>query len=169
MDFMNLNQSAHGDREFGYIAAPACGYAARSSSGTVRTPARASGSRLVPCCLPAGTTAQNLRVARFGDNMRDVAVTEGDRVEAQRTFGCLGQQLRHQRPRRRRRAAPDEASRRARRANTTSSYDVAPELRSGGDRRTSLRDAARIEAGLGAFWTTDGFDAFTTTSRTWAR
>ena len=86
MDFMNLNQAAHGDREFGFIAARlrlerkvVVGHwsdaRSRSGSGRGRGP-RAPG--------PTGSAA---RIARFGDNMRDVAVTEGDKVEAQRRLG----------------------------------------------------------------------------------
>ena len=93
--------------------------------------------------------AQALRVARFGDNMRQVAVTEGDKVEAQMRLGVsvngygVGELVGGG-------ATPcDDASvdrldRRVRRRATT----IAPALRPGGERRESLRDAARIEAGL---------------------
>src|SRR3989337_1350381 len=86
MNFMNLNQSAHGDREFGFIGSRMrlnrkviVGYwqdqAVLDSLGTW---ARAA-------C--AWHDAQGARIARFGDNMRQVAVTEGDKVEAQIRFG----------------------------------------------------------------------------------
>ena len=86
MDFMNLNQSAHGDREFGYLATRM-----RLRRKTV------AGHWTEPSVLERIGTwsraacgwheAQSLRVARFGDNMRQVAVTEGDKVEAQIRLG----------------------------------------------------------------------------------
>ncbi|HBQ46069.1 MAG TPA: L-arabinose isomerase, partial [Ruminococcaceae bacterium] len=86
MDFMNLNQSAHGDREHGFIAARMRlrqkvisgwwkdGRFRRRMAGWMRAAVGAYESR-------------RLRVLRIGDNMRDVAVTEGDKVEAQIKFG----------------------------------------------------------------------------------
>lgn len=86
MDFMNLNQAAHGDREYGHIGARLGiarkvvvghwedGDVRRSIGGWMRTAAAFAESR-------------SLKVARFGDNMREVAVTEGDKVEAQIQFG----------------------------------------------------------------------------------
>ena len=86
MDFMNLNQSAHGDREHGFIGA------------RLRMPRKviagfwedeALQRRLGDWMRAAYGVAvsKNLAVMRFGDNMREVAVTEGDKVEAQRVFG----------------------------------------------------------------------------------
>ena len=86
MDFMNLNQSAHGDREFGYIATR-MGVRRKTVAGhwqettvqnRIATWARAA-------C--GWAEAQTLSVARFGDNMREVAVTEGDKVDAEIRFG----------------------------------------------------------------------------------
>ena len=86
MDFMNLNQSAHGDREFGFI-----GSRMRLDRKVVvghwgddddSERDRCVGSRRL--CVGRW---QGMKVARFGDNMRDVAVTEGDKVEAQIQFG----------------------------------------------------------------------------------
>lgn len=86
MDFMNLNQSAHGDREFGFIGARMklprkviAGYWAdervQERMGTwMKT-------------TDAAIQSKSIRIARFGDNMNEVAVTEGDKVEAQLTFG----------------------------------------------------------------------------------
>lgn len=82
MDFMNLNQSAHGDREFGFICSR-LGMERKVVVGhwqdgetlkTIGTWSRAAVGALEAC---------SLKVARFGDNMRDVAVTEGDKVSAQ--------------------------------------------------------------------------------------
>ena len=82
MDFMNLNQAAHGDREFGYIGAR-LGIVRKVVAGHVADP-------LVTARIETWTRAclgwdevRSLRLARFGDTMRDVAVTEGDRTEAQ--------------------------------------------------------------------------------------
>ena len=87
MDFMNLNQSAHGDREFGFIADP---HAARAQGGRRALAAtRTSVDRIATWARAAcgWHEAQRLKVARFGDNMREVAVTEGDKVEAQIRLG----------------------------------------------------------------------------------
>ncbi len=86
MDFMNLNQSAHGDREFGYI-----GSRLRLNRKVVvghwqNTDVRDELSVWMRAAV-AVADARGARVARFGDNMRDVAVTEGDKVEAQVRFG----------------------------------------------------------------------------------
>ena len=87
MDFMNLNQAAHGDREFGYIVSRlgiprkivVCHYTDPEVAEKVGTWARAC----------AGWDAsQNMKVMRWGDNMRNVAVTEGDKTEAERVFGA---------------------------------------------------------------------------------
>lgn len=86
MDFMNLNQSAHGDREYGFIGArmniPRKVIAGYWEDGTVR-------ERMANWMAVANAFVANrsLKVARFGDNMRQVAVTEGDKVEAQIKFG----------------------------------------------------------------------------------
>ena len=86
MDFMNLNQAAHGDREHGFIAARLrlprkiiAGYwrdeqVLRRLGGWMRTAVGAAVSR-------------SMKVMRFGDNMREVAVTEGDKVEVQTRLG----------------------------------------------------------------------------------
>ena len=87
MDFMNLNQAAHGDREFGYIQTR-LGVARKTVAGHVERPVVGRAGRgLGPGRARARTSCGTLRLARFGDNMRDVAVTEGDKVEAQLRFG----------------------------------------------------------------------------------
>jgi len=105
---------------------------------------------------------QHLKVARFGDNMRQVAVTEGDKVEAQLRLGTrvngygvseLVQAVA---------AAPeDEVEQLV--AAYEASYTLSPSLRAGGDQRPALREAARIEVGLRAFLEAGGFGAFTDT------
>ncbi|MCR5045914.1 MAG: L-arabinose isomerase [Treponema sp.] len=86
MDFMNLNQSAHGDREFGFITSrmdlPRKVVAGHWQDETTRQ--RIFDWMRVACAVADG---KQLRVARFGDNMRDVAVTDGDKVEAYVKFG----------------------------------------------------------------------------------
>src|SRR6185295_4084936 len=105
---------------------------------------------------------RSLRLARFGDNMRDVAVTEGDKVEAQLRFGVsvntygVNELV----------AAVDavtDAEVDKLVVEYDEAYRVAPQLRSGGDRHGSLRYAARVEQGLRDFLVAGGFGAFTTT------
>ena len=86
-DFMNLNQAAHGDREFGYIETR-LGIAAHDRGRPRLRPHRdVADRRLVSRRVPAGSRRGNMSVARFGDNMRYVAVTEGDKTEAEAIFG----------------------------------------------------------------------------------
>jgi len=160
MDFMNLNQAAHGDREFGYIQSR-LGVARKTVAGHVESPA--VGRRIADWAHAALGRAElrGLRLARFGDNMRDVAVTEGDKVEAQLRFGVsvntygVNDLV----------AVVDEVADGdvdklvAEYADT---YRVVPELLPGGERHESLRYAARIEVGLRTFLTAGGFNAFTT-------
>jgi L-arabinose isomerase len=86
MDFMNLNQAAHGDREFGYIQSR-LGVARKTVAGHVDSPVVAGRVALWARAALGRHELAHLRLARFGDNMRDVAVTEGDKVEAQLRFG----------------------------------------------------------------------------------
>src|SRR4029453_3953309 len=86
MDFMNLNQAAHGDREFGYIQSRLS--TARKTVAGHRSDQRPrSPIGGWPRAALATADLATLRVARFGDNMRNVAVTEGDKVEAEAHFG----------------------------------------------------------------------------------
>ncbi len=161
MDFMNLNQSAHGDREFGYLETR-LGRSRTTVVGHWQDPDVIARLATWTRAASAWHEAHELRIARFGDNMRDVAVTEGDKVEAQvrlgfsvNTFGVsdLANAVR---------AAPDAVVDRLV-DEYDAAYDLVPELRSGGGRRDSLRDAARIEAGLRAFLDEGGFKGFTDT------
>ncbi len=160
MDFMNLNQAAHGDREFGYIQTrlhvPRVTVAGHASDDRTR----AAVTRWARVALGIAEL-RALRLARFGDNMRDVAVTEGDKVEAQRQFGvsvntyAVNDLV----------AVVDDADP-ADIDKLIQEYDdlyqIEAELRPGGKRHESLRYAARIEAGLRAFLGDGGFKAFTT-------
>jgi L-arabinose isomerase len=94
MDFMNLNQSAHGDREFGFI----CTRLRKARKVVVGHWQETDVQDRLAAWMRAAASAlarlRNLKVARLGDNMRQVAVTEGDKVEAQVRFGIRGQRLR---------------------------------------------------------------------------
>jgi L-arabinose isomerase len=160
MDFMNLNQAAHGDREFGYIQSR-MGVARTTVVGHASSPRTSARIGSWARAAMAVATMKSLRLARFGDNMRDVAVTEGDKVEAERHFGvsvntygvndlvAVVDDV-----------APSEVD--ALVAEYSDLYDIAPSLVKGGDQHESLRYGAQIEAGLRRFLTEGGFRAFTT-------
>ncbi len=161
MDFMNLNQAAHGDREHGFIMSRmrlnrkvVVGHWRDATvQRRIGTWARAAA---------AWADWQGAKFARFGDNMREVAVTEGDKVAAQMKFGYavngygVGDLVKVVN------TVSDAAIDRLCR-QYEASYDVAADLRKGGRRRASVREAARIELGLRAFLTDGGFKGFTTT------
>ena len=159
-DFMNLNQAAHGDREFGYIQAR-MGIARKTVVGHVTNPVVTAhvGSWSRAAC--GWAAVRSLKLARFGDNMRNVAVTEGDKTEAEIRFGVsvntwgvneLVEAV----------DAASEADIDSLVAEYEGLYTVAPELRAGGDRHDSLRYGARIELGLRSFLQAGDFGAFTT-------
>ncbi|WP_423919561.1 L-arabinose isomerase [Frigoribacterium sp. 2-23] len=161
MDFMNLNQAAHGDREFGYMQTR-LGVARKTVVGHVSDP-RVQAQVSTWMRAAAGAAAlRSLKLARFGDNMRFVGVTEGDKTEAELAFGVQVNtwgvnELA---------AAVDAATEQQIDdlvAEYDELYDVAPELQAGGERRQSLRDGAAIEIGLRSFLEEGGFGAFTTT------
>ena len=149
MDFMNLNQAAHGDREFAHVVTR-LSVPRKTVAGHVNDPRVGRRVRTWVRASVGAHALRNLRLLRFGDNMRNVAVTEGDKVEAEHrlgvsvnTFGVNDLV-----------AAVDGISDRMVDAVVEAcldSYDVAPELRPGGERAESLRYAARIEAGLRDF------------------
>jgi L-arabinose isomerase len=160
MDFMNLNQAAHGDREFGYIQTR-LGVPRKTVAGHVTDPSVATRIETWTRAASGAAELRGLKLARFGDNMRDVAVTEGDKVEAQRRFGVsvntygvndlvASVEL----------VDDDRVTDLVK--EYTDSYRVAAVLRSGGERHDALRYAARIELGLRDFLTAGGFGAFTT-------
>jgi L-arabinose isomerase len=159
-DFMNLNQAAHGDREFGYIQTRLA-LRRKTVVGHVSDP-RVVGKVATWARAAAGWAATRaLKLARFGDNMRFVAVTEGDKTEAEAVFGVqvntwgvndLAKAV----------ADVDPADVDALVAEYQDSYDVATELQIGKERHSSLRDGAAIELGLRSFLDAGGFGAFTT-------
>jgi L-arabinose isomerase len=159
MDFMNLNQSAHGDREFGFIGARMRLKRKIVVGFWQDTVVHAElGAWIRAAC--AWHDAQHLRIARFGDNMRNVAVTEGNKVSAEIKLGYsvngygVGDLVK-----RVQQVTDAEIE------QLTSEYDetyaVAESLRPGGTRRQSMHDAARIELGLRAFLEETGSLAFT--------
>ena len=161
MDFMNLNQSAHGDREFGFIETR-MRLARKTVVGHWQDPAVLFRIGTWSRAACGWHEAQSLRVARFGDNMRQVAVTEGDKVEAQLRLGVsvngygvseLAEAV----------AAAPAADVDRLLGEYEQRYELEAALREDGERRESLRDAARIEVGLKTFLDTGGFKAFTDT------
>ncbi|RUR03149.1 L-arabinose isomerase [Labedella endophytica] len=159
-DFMNLNQAAHGDREFGYIQTR-LGVARKTVVGHATNP-RVTADIATWARAAAGWHAsQNMKLARFGDNMRYVAVTEGDKTEAEHRFGVQVNTWSVNELAAAVEAATDEAID-ALVAEYEELYDVTPELRRGGERHQSLRDGAAIEIGLRSFLEEGGFAAFTT-------
>jgi L-arabinose isomerase len=161
MDFMNLNQAAHGDREHGFIMSRM-----RLNRKVVVGYWR---DAAVQARIGAWTRAaaawhdwQGAKFCRFGDNMREVAVTEGDKVAAQIQFGYsvngygVGDLVR-----RIQNVTDSEIARLIK--DYEASYKIAEKLRAGAAMRASLREAARIEAGLRAFLLAGGFKGFTDT------
>jgi L-arabinose isomerase len=161
MDFMNLNQSAHGDREYGFI-----GSRLRLDRKVVvghwqDEDVRAS-LGVWSRAAAAWADWQGARIARFGDNMRDVAVTEGDKVEAQIQLGYavygygVGDLVKAVNE-----AADADVDKMVK--AYLDEYDVVPVLKPGGERHASLREGARIEVGMRNFLEKGDFKAFTTT------
>ncbi len=161
MDFMNLNQSAHGDREFGFIMSRmrlnrkvvVGHWQDPESLGKINAWTRAA------CGWNDWQTA---KFVRFGDNMRNVAVTEGDKVEAEIKFGYsvntygvgdLVKVVNETTDKQIDQLAEEYAS----------SYTLMPSLLKGGEQHQSLREAAKIEIGLQAFLEAGNFKGFTDT------
>ncbi len=161
MDFMNLNQSAHGGREFGFIAS-------RLNLRRTVVVGHWEDSQVL---AELGTWARaarglqetrTMKVARFGDNMRQVAVTEGDKVAAQARFGYevngygVGDLVAAVQE-----VADADVGRLA--DEYESEYELAGALRKEGEMRDSLFAQARIELGMRVFLEAGGYRAFTTT------
>ncbi|MFZ0547879.1 MAG: L-arabinose isomerase [Candidatus Promineifilaceae bacterium] len=161
MDFMNLNQTAHGGREFGFIGSR-MRLARKVVVGHWQDDETLAGLAVWMRAAAAWHDAQGAKFARFGDNMRQVAVTEGNKVSAQMQFGYavngygVGDLVK----------VVNEVSESAVSdliGVYEESYTVVPALQANGTRRQSLRDAARIELGIRAFLEDGGFKGFTTT------
>ncbi len=160
MDFMNLNQSAHGDREFGFIGAR-LRLNRKVIVGFWQDKEVIAELAAWTRAAAAWHDAQGMRIARFGDNMREVAVTEGDKVEAQLRLGYAVNGY----------GMGDIAGYVDKVADPAidklvgeygERYSLAKELASG-NARAALREAAKIELGMRAFLQEGGFKAFTTT------
>ncbi|MCC5843886.1 MAG: L-arabinose isomerase [Verrucomicrobia bacterium] len=161
MDYMNLHQSAHGDREFGFICTR-LGIERDVIVGHWQD--QTTRGRLAAWSRVAAAWhhLRQTKIVRFGDNMRQVAVTEGDKVEAESVFGFsvnthgigdLAERIDA--------VTPQEVAALCEEYNQ--SYTLAPALQKGGASEVSLQTAARIEAGLRAFLEEGGFTAFTDT------
>jgi L-arabinose isomerase len=161
MDFMNLNQSAHGDREFGFIGSR-MRLNRRIIVGFWQDEDVLSALATWMRAAAAWRDAQGARLARFGDNMREVAVTEGDKVEAQIQLGYsvngygIGDLVKVVNA-----VSDTDIDRLVSEYDDT--YIVAEELNPKGNQRQSLRESARIELGMRFFLEEGGFKAFTTT------
>jgi L-arabinose isomerase len=161
MDFMNLNQSAHGGREFGFI-----GSRMRLNRKVVvghwKDPEVLAELSVWVRAALTWEDAQNLKIARIGDNMREVAVTEGNKVSAQMQFGYavngygLGDLVAYV-------DQVTDAESEHLLQEYDDRYDVQADLKPGAARRSELKEAAKIELGLRAFLEEGGFKGFTTT------
>lgn len=161
MDFMNLNQAAHGDREFGFIMSR-MRLNRKVIVGHWQDPEVQERLSIWSRAACAWHDAQGGRLARFGDNMRSVAVTEGDKVEAQLRLGYavhgygVGDlaDVVHQ---------VSDVEIDALVHDYETQYSLTPDLRMSGARHESVREAARIEIGMRQFLQAGNFKAFTTT------
>jgi len=146
MDFMNLNQSAHGDREFGFMVTR-MRRNRKVVTGHWQDPLVID--KIAGWCRAAAgwNDWQQASFLRIGDNMRYVAVTEGDKVEAEMKFGYavntrgVGDLVE-------RIAAVSEAEVERLSKEYEETYQLQPALKKGGERHQSLKDAAAIELGL---------------------
>lgn len=161
MDFMNLNQSAHGDREFGFIMSR-MRLNRKVVVGFWQENAIIEKIAAWARVAVGAYELRTMKVVRFGDNMRQVAVTDGDKVAAEMTFGmavnthgigdlvAVINQVTD--------AEIDQLV-----TEYADSYTLMESLQKGGDQHSSLRDAAKIEIGLRAFLQDGGFTAYTDT------
>ena len=157
MDFMNLNQSAHGGREFGFI----CSRMRKTRKVVVGHWQEEDVQQRLGVWMRAAVgwnEMRNMKVCRFGDNMRQVAVTEGDKVEAQKQFGMsvngygVGDLV-----------AKINAVTDAQIKDLVAKYKSDYVFNVSDDCMESITESARIEAGMRAFLEEGGFKAFTTT------
>ncbi|MFB9991052.1 L-arabinose isomerase [Deinococcus oregonensis] len=161
MDYMNLNQSAHGDREAGFLHTR-MRLERKVVVGHWSDPEVQTRLGVWARAAWAWSDWQGAKFVRFGDNMRQVAVTEGDKVSAEMRFGfsvnthAVGDLVQ-------RVNAVTEGEIDALIQTYLADYDVAPELQPEGERHHSLRDGARIEAGMRAFLEEGGYRGFTDT------
>jgi len=157
MDFMNLNQSAHGDREFGFICSR-MRLNRKVVVGHWEDPETVDRIAVWARAAAAFDDARSMKIARFGDNMRDVAVTEGNKVSAQMKMGYsvygfgIGDLV----------AAVNSATD-SQISALIEEYKASYNLTRDVENSDTLRDAAKIEAGMTSFLKAGNFKAFTTT------
>ena len=161
MDFMNLNQAAHGDREAGHLHTR-LGLQRKVIVGHWSDPEVLDRLSAWTRAASAWHDWQGARFARFGDNMRDVSVTDGDKVAAEQQFGFsvngygVGDLVAVV-------TAVADSRIDALLSEYDAQYEVAPELQASGSRREALRYSARLELGIKDFLAAGGFKGFTTT------
>ncbi|NBB21607.1 L-arabinose isomerase [Runella sp. CRIBMP] len=161
MDFMNLNQSAHGDREFGFIMSR-MRLNRKVVVGHWQQADILQKINVWSRVAAAKYEMQTMKVVRFGDNMRQVAVTDGDKVAAEMTFGFsvnthgVGDLVKYINQ-------ISEADIFTLMQEYEDTYELMDSLRNGGFMRQSLVEAARIELGLKAFLEEGNFSAYTNT------
>lgn len=160
MDFMNLNQSAHGDREFGFIGTrmEVPRKVVVGHWGNTAVTEKIGNWMNTAVAITEGT---NIRVARFGDNMRNVAVTDGDKIEAQIKFGwtvdyygigdLVGEMGK----------VSEEAVENLFK-EYSALYELPTEANEPGHVRDAILEQARIELGLKSFLSERNYNAFTT-------
>jgi L-arabinose isomerase len=160
MDFMNLNQAAHGDREYGFMLTR-LRVPRTTVSGHVSNPAVRSRVGSWARAAAGAAAARGLKLARFGDNMRNVAVTEGDKVEAEIRFGMsvntwgvndLVEVV----------DAVADSAVDAVVEEYADLYAMSADVLPGGAQHDAVRYQARIEVALRSFLVDGGFGAFTT-------
>ena len=161
MDFMNLNQSAHGDREFGFMMSR-MRLDRKVVTGHWQDPATIDRIKAWSRAAAGWHDWQGARFVRFGDNMRYVAVTDGDKVEAEMRFGYsvnthgIGdlvdtiKQIAD--------SSVDQLVK-----EYADKYQLAAALRKGEVLHESLKDAARIELGLKTFLIEGRYKGYTDT------
>jgi L-arabinose isomerase len=161
MDFMNLNQSAHGDREFGFIMSR-MGLNRKVVVGHWQSESVLEKINIWARVATAKYKMRHMKVVRFGDNMRQVAVTEGDKVAAEMQFGFsvnthgVGDLVKYINQ-------ISEADIYTLIQEYEDTYDMMPSLLNGGLMRQPLIEAARIELGLKAFLEEGDYSAYTNT------
>jgi len=161
MDFMNLNQSAHGDREFGFIMSR-MRLERKVVVGHWQNEKVLHHINVWIRTAAAWFDWQGAKFARFGDNMRYVAVTEGDKVEAEIKFGYsvntygIGDLVKVINE-------TTDSDTDALVKEYEEKYNVVAALRKGGDKHSSLREAAKIETGIRNFLQAGNFKGFTDT------
>ena len=161
MNFMNLNQAAHGDREAGHLHTR-LGLQRKVVVGHWADPEVLERLSAWTRAAHAWHDWQGAKFARFGDNMRNVSVTDGDKVAAEQRFGFsvngygVGDLVAVVN-------AVTDSRIDALLTEYDAQYEVAPELQAGGSSRSALRYSARLELGIKDFLAAGGFKGFTTT------